>query len=134
VCHAGFSIRVRFKKPEKGVAADKSEKRPVSCGMFVEVNKKWFYWSRAIRNLRGIGNHAVRFIGDDVGGLAFLEESRMPGGLLYELPPMHGSPLHQKNAGENHHGASMPQRQSTGSNPAPLLNLPEIQKAGRSPA
>jgi hypothetical protein len=67
VCHAGFSIRVRFKKPEKGVAADKSEKRPVSCGMFLEVNKKGFCGSRAIKNLRGIGNHAVRFIGDDVG-------------------------------------------------------------------
>ena len=81
------------------MAADKSEKMPVSCAMFVEVNKKGFCGSSAIKNLRGIGNHAVRF----------MEESRMPGGLWYELPPMHGSPLHQKNAGKNHHGASMPQ-------------------------
>ena len=92
------------------MAADKSEKMPVSCAMFLEVKKEGFCYSSAIKNLRGIGNHAVRCIGDYVGDLAFLEESRMPGRLWYELPPMHGSPLHQKNAGENYHGASMPQQ------------------------
>ena len=73
-----FLIRIHLKNPEKSVAVYESQERSAFCRILVEVyNKnKRFCGCDAIKNLCGIGNHAVRLVSDDVGDFTFLENGR----------------------------------------------------------